>query len=243
MSVLEQMLDDLAARAAADPYYADIALNILRPRAQLSAAAIQTKIDQALAGLVRKGGKCGAAVTFLMPIGDTEKPNVSGPQLRFVYTVRVQEIIEINMGPSGTGKSAEEIALHTLQLFHLCMLNGGNCLYADPSTLTPSLEFDPKLTYDVRLRAQGGLPRVDKCALPIIAPGSGDGSTEITLTCATPGAAIYYTTDGSYPYAGNDEAQLYSAPFALGAFAPCTLRAAAELAGYQQSDVNQAVFT
>ncbi len=233
MSPLERQLLDLQARLEADPYFADIPVFILRPRAQEGAAQIQTRIDQALTGLVKKAGKAGAAVTLLMPTGDTDKPNVPGPQLRFTYTARVQEIIAINFGPQGTQKSAEEIALAVLQLCHLCQFNGANVLYADPATLTPSLDADPKLTYDVRFLAQGGLPKPLKVALPIITV-VGDTAT---VACATAGAAIYTTTDDSYPSPLNPAASLYAAPLVPG---PCTVRACAFLAGYQQSDVHQA---
>jgi len=40
------------------------------------------------------------------------------------------------------------------------------------------------------------------------------GSTAI-LTCPTAGALIYYTLNGTYPYAGNSTAFLYSAPFTV----------------------------
>jgi len=233
MSPLERQLLDLQARLEADPYFVDIPVFVLRPRAQEGAAQIQTRIDQALSGLTKKGGKTGAAVTLLMPTGDTDKPNVPGPQLRFVYTARVQEIIAVNFGPQGTQKSAEEIALAVLQLCHLCQLNGANVLFADPATLTPSLDADPKLTYDVRLAAQGGLPKPAKVALPIISVSAGTA----TVTCGTAGAAIYTTTDDSYPSPLNPAASLYTAPFVPG---PCTVRATAFLAPLQQSDCHQA---
>jgi hypothetical protein len=250
MSPLERTLYDLLARANADPFYTTIPLFVLRPRYEddgtvkdsASFEAIQTRINQASSCLQLKAGKGGAAVTFLMPTGDTDKPNISGPQMKFTYTARVQEHPVLNWGARGTQISAEEIALHTLQLFHLCMLNGRNCLAADPQTLTPA-EKDGLLVYDVRLLQQGGLTPPGKCALPIIAPRIGTGATEITITCATAGAAIYYTTDGSYPFAENDEATLYNAPFALGAAAPCTLRVAAQKAGLQQSDVAEGYYT
>src|SRR4051812_17184178 len=117
MSPLERTLYDLAARAAADPFYATISLFVLRPRyendgtvkALASFEGIQTSINQALNCLVLKAGKGGASVTFLMPTGDTDKPNISGPQMKFVYTARVQEHPILNWGSKGTLLSAEEI--------------------------------------------------------------------------------------------------------------------------------------
>ena len=240
--LLQNMLWDLYGRAAADPYFADIGLYVMRPsRTEESFAVIQTRVDEAINCLRLKNGKGGAAVTFLMPIGDTEKPNVDGPQMRFVFTARVQEHPILNWGPKGTKKSAEQIAIHVARLYHLCMLNGRNCLAADPATLTPSEQFSPKVTYDVRLFAQGNLARPQKVAMPLISPRGGAAPLEVTLSCATPGAAIYYTTDGSYPSSVAPTAQLYAAPLTVSK--KTILRAAAELADHQQSDVAQAVFS
>ncbi len=249
MSPLERMMLDMLGRADADPYFDDIGLFILRPRYsesgqsddQQSFAVIQTRIDQLIAGESRKSGHYGAAVTFLMPEGDTTKPNPSGPQMEFVFTARIQEMPIINFGPNGTRKSAEEIALYIVQLFHLAMFNGGNSLYADVATLTPSTDYAPKVTYDVRFRMQGNLRAPVKCAMAIITPNSGASPQTVTLTSATGGAAIYYTIDGSYPSSRGKTAQLYSGPITV-AFA-CTLRAAAELAGSQQSSVSQGIYT
>lgn len=248
MSPLERTLYDLKARAEADPFYVNISLFVLRPRYTAagavadtaSFASIQTSINNALQCLVKKGGKGGAAVTFLMPMGDTDKPNISGPQMKFIYTARVQEHPIINWGPEGVRLSAEEIALHTLQLFHLSSLNGANSLAADASTLTAG-EKDGFITYDVRLFQQGNLPAPAKVALPIISPSSGAVPQSVAITCGTAGAAIYYTLDGSYPSSANPAAELYSAPIAVAAAA--TLRAAAEKSGQQQSNVAQAYFT
>lgn len=249
MDLLNRTLLDLHARADADPYFADVPLFVVRPRLEAdgtpkenaSFATIQTKIDEAIGCTLLKADRGGAAVQFLMPVGDTEKPNVEGPQMRFVYTIRVQENPILNFGPKGTKKTAEEIALKVLQLFHLAMLNGGNCLAADTATLTPSDQFAPKLTYDVRLIQQGNLGRPTKVARPILSATSGAVPQTITVTCATEAARLYYTTDGSYPSSVNLNATAYTVPISL--TAACTLRVAAEKAGQQQSDIAQGIFT
>lgn len=45
------------------------------------------------------------------------------------------------------------------------------------------------------------VPPVEQVALPVLSPDAGPyyQSTGVTITCATPGASIYYTTDGSDP--------------------------------------------
>ena len=71
-------------------------------------------------------------------------------------------------------------------------------------------------------------------ATPVISPvaGSYDNSVEITITCSTSGATIYYTTDGSTPTEASTE---YTAPFTI--IESATVSAKAFKAGWSDSDV------
>ena len=62
--------------------------------------------------------------------------------------------------------------------------------------------------------------------------------TAVTLTCATEGATIYYTTDGSDP---TTSSTAYSAPFAV--TSGTTVKAMAYMDGAQQSGIYTATFT
>lgn len=82
--------------------------------------------------------------------------------------------------------------------------------------------------------------KAEKTAAPVISPNGGtfSGSQTVTITCAAPDAAIYYTTDGSTPTA--DSAK-YSGSFTLTASA--TVKAFAVSADATASDIVTAVFT
>ncbi|GHV72967.1 hypothetical protein AGMMS49940_02690 [Spirochaetia bacterium] len=85
----------------------------------------------------------------------------------------------------------------------------------------------------------GTLPPVT-VAKPTATPNGGniDSSESITLTSATAGAAIYYTTDGTTPTASST---LYTPPFTLSGSGPVTVKAIAELGG-AESAILEVVF-
>ena len=71
-----------------------------------------------------------------------------------------------------------------------------------------------------------------------VASGAVDGGTEVTITCATEGAKIYYTTDGSDPTASSTE---YTA--AISVTAAVTLKAIALKDGMNDSAVASASYS
>ena len=77
-------------------------------------------------------------------------------------------------------------------------------------------------------------------AVPVISPNGGSftDSQKVTITCATEGASIYYTTDGSDP---TTSSTLYSEPVALTAAA--TIKAIAVKNGMADSVTATAAFT
>lgn len=76
--------------------------------------------------------------------------------------------------------------------------------------------------------------------MPIISPNSSFvyEPTQVSITCATEGAGIYYTTDGSEP---TPSSTLYSSPFTVSA--TTTVKAKAFKAGYDASNVATATYT
>ncbi len=226
-SQLERLQRDVAARLEANSFFADIGVFIMRPRDNDGFVQIQGRADQLLAGMVKKAGKAGVAVFVLMPTADATDLDAPGPRLDNTITVRVQELPAINMGPNGTLKSCEEVALQVLQVCHHFNPGKGNVIYAAPDAITPSAVADPKVTIDVKLLQKSGLAYYRKCA-PVTISAVG---LVVTLSCTEVGATILYSIDGSYPTLA------YTAPFTLAAAA--TVRAAAHTADLQQSDLRE----
>lgn len=71
-----------------------------------------------------------------------------------------------------------------------------------------------------------------------VASGAVDSGTEVTITCSTEGAKVYYTTDGSTPTASSTE---YTA--AISVTPPMTLKAIAVKDGMNDSAVASANYT
>ena len=97
------------------------------------------------------------------------------------------------------------------------------------------------VAYEIYVRTQAGasyaVPQLD--APGITATGTSVPQT-IGLSSDQPGAAIYFTLDGSQPAPRGPTAMLYSAPFVVSE--PCLLRARAWLAGYTASDEARMTF-
>ena len=83
---------------------------------------------------------------------------------------------------------------------------------------------------------------VTKNETPIISPSNGNITTtdEISISCATEGASIYYTTDGSTP---SNTSTLYTSPFTLSESESTMVKAIAIKDGLENSEIATATFT
>jgi hypothetical protein len=95
--------------------------------------------------------------------------------------------------------------------------------------IAPAYSISPEATAAITLQA----------ATPVIAPGAGTYTTvqSVTITDSTPGASIYYTTDGSIPTVGST---LYSGPISV--LASETIQAIAAYTGFVYSSIAEAKY-
>jgi hypothetical protein len=243
LSELEQDQADFAARLLASPYFVDIGVYLLRPRANATATQIMQRIESALNCIVKKAGKGGAAVQVLMPLLQGKDPNVSNPSFASSLTVRVQEHPLFNMNATtGTLKSCECIALEVAKLLHHFRTGTGQIwTLAEGGGVVPNLEFDPKVTYDVTLTRLMVVARGPKLAMPTISPAPGFAPQEVTITAPTDAEEVWYSLNGSYPAPDAEGSVLYESPFTV-AEAGALVRAVAYATDYQPSDVRAALF-
>jgi hypothetical protein len=178
-----------------------------------------------------RNGKAGGGIIVGMPLLTVEDPDAPGPELTANLIFTVLEQPDMNT----TGLFSEDVVFLILQILHE-FATAQNCtLYAKGSVVTPNRDFEGIRGYNVRLEARlagGG-------AIPAATPVITFAADTATITCATGGAAIYYTTDGSFPSSANAAAQVYAAPVAVASGA--TVRAAAYANNFNGSNVTQAI--
>jgi hypothetical protein len=233
---LRILQEDCYARLLVEPGLATIAILLQRK------AVTTEEVKRLLSVVNARGGKAGACIIVEMPTIAVPEPNVPGPRGLITQAFTVFEHPTLNATSVGTGMNAEAIAIAVLQLFHHFVDFGvTGAFVASGPAIMPDLSLDGLVGYQVLLQTALGLQKVAKVATPVVTPSSGSHNQQLTLTCATAGAAIWYTVDGSYPASNAPGATRYTAPFSPAA--ACTLRFAAEFSGLQQSDIYQATFT
>lgn len=231
MSPMEVLQREVFQRLDADAYFADIPLTIMLPRSG-ETALLTGRYKQALAGQLVKAGKYGVAVFIELPDA-LVKDETPGPRFDAEVQLTIIERPEVNHLTTGTGKSGNEVAVRIAQHLSLQGVMGLNDdlamgTFTGVKIVNPLETESPQITgvvasIDVQPRP---LSRCGRVALS-------DTALSVTLTTSTSGAAIYYTTDGSFPYNGNGS--LYAAPFAVDS--GTTVRAVAHKTGLSASPV------
>lgn len=200
MITFSQIMDMLVGRTQADTYLSDVF--VIRQ----DKANIEVEIQTSLATLNPGGDKKpGAAIVWMMPEAMDTQPNVSNAPMTLSLECLVLEDPTINRDTAGTGLAADEIARRLRDLFKHFTIAGHlhpiRCakqfIQSGTSELAPvvlTLKFEAE---------EASVESFSRVATPVIVVAA----DEITsITCATAGAAIYYTTDGSYPSNANPNA-------------------------------------
>lgn len=237
-SIIELDQEDIAGRIAADSYF-DGVMQVLLQRRGIT----ENDIAIAISATNSVGGVAGSVVIVMMPSLAGVDPNAPGPRYWVKYGVQVIDWpIVRRQVIGGTQTSAEEIADRLREILHTLNLGRGQVITFDSVIPVPVQEG--QVSYMVYFKRLGSdQPPTDVAAVKIVplsgiigqAPTILPGNQTVTLTCATVGAAIWYSTDGTYPSAVSATSVLYTGPFTVPV--SCTLRAAAQLSGYQQSKV------
>ncbi len=207
---IESVQPDVYYKLLSEPYFQNVAIFRVREK------RLDTEVNQALAGLAGRNGKGGATIEVLMPTLKGAMEETAGPVCTLEQEFVVREQPTVNLGANGTGLTAEQIAVNIAQTFQLYFLGGPmQGFYVAPSFyqyMEGGAEA-PVARVRVTLQATFVLTALARTA----APGASAAGESVTLTDeqAGGGSTIYYTTDGSFPGAGNPKAQVYSGPFTV----------------------------
>lgn len=224
-----QILEHNAARLGVAQYFSDIAI------VPFVADSTQEELEKKLGVAKGRSGKVGACILVMLPSADVSTPNVPGPEFVLKQSFLVLEHPEINNGSIGTKKAAGEIAREIVRHFHHTRTSPlVQTWNAATDAIVADTSFRKLSAYAVTVTALWCQEPPARCVTPSLT-AAGTGPITITATCATSGAALWYTTDGSYPASDNPNATLYAAPVVL--TDGCTFIAAAEKAGLQQSSI------
>lgn len=183
----------------------------VRPRDAGEAAGIQTRLQQVLSGLQGRNGRKGISVIIGMPEIAKVEPNVRALTGAMTLVIEIHENIMINMGAEGTGKGCEDFAYAVAELLNQQPFGYWSAMRVVSILPAPEAVLSQKVVYNVTVKTDLRRALKPKVALPSVVVSG----PLVTVTCATAGAAIYYTTNGSMPGAANATAVVYDAESGL----------------------------
>lgn len=251
MDALEQLQDRITGYLGQVNALRFTPVILARPRrtadgTEITAPQIQQAINDALAGTTMKNGKAGTCISVLMPEENVVNHQDFEGQIATTVSlsVRVVENLAMNTTPGfGTFLSCEVLADTVMMNLH-GLWAGPIFLKSDESRgKYPVLvkDDDNLLVYELLFKGETSrlcAPRVTPVKATIAA---GDLPRNVTLGCATEGAVIWYTLDGSFPAPDNANATQYAGTFAVAEAS--TLSAVAYLGGLSPSNLLHRLIT
>jgi hypothetical protein len=223
-SILTSIQQEVAHCLQADPFFATIPILVEQPR----------DISYELLESIAAAGTYGVV---LVPQALVSAPTAPGPIFDPVeIAVRFRENVPVSNGPH-----ALEVAETALALLHLYRPTTINEVFTAAPKALASVKEPDVVAYEIALRTQAGasyaVPQLD---VPVISSTGDDSPQTVALASSQPGAAIFYTLDGSQPAPRGPTSLLYTGPFVISE--PSLLRTRAWLAGFVASAEARAGF-
>jgi hypothetical protein len=237
LDVIDRLPFELQARLESDPFFADI------PVVVADKGNVKAELERMQAAITEKSGRRGIAVIVLQVVGDDDYPNVTFGPLKLRPAFQVIEHTEWNNDERGTKKSARRVCRRIHQIVKPLALYGIVTQFqADQPAIEPvNLTEVSELLVGMQVNFithEFDVEQLSQVATPGFSPGGGQ---TVAMSCVTPDAAIWYSSDDSFPAPGRPGSTLYTVPVAIPE-AGFTLRAAAYKAetGWIASEVIRA---
>lgn len=239
---LVQLQEDVYGLLMSAPALASV--NIVQERRFL----VQSQVELDAVWSTPRNGRSGNGVLIEMPaLNVTGKNSIFPANLLAVPLVAFQNGDAALTPETGSGLYAEHLAMLLLDLLHHQELKGIGTLYAEEKAVEPARDYEFVNAYRATLFLKTSQTNQTQRCLPVTITNN---AGSITLACATAGAEIYYTTDGSTPVKSdaldpinggsiNPASTRYTGAFA--ANSGDRVRAAAFAFGYNSSSINQEI--
>lgn len=242
MSTQTELIDlqnEIADRLRADAYFADI--NVVTDQEP----DLTALINRSLGLLTPETGKLGACVVVELPYANDANANSPLGPLDELITCLVIEHLALNRDTTnnGSGKHARQIARRIHKVCKLFQPQGvaTPLVPQKPFLVDVSGQFANPVIQAIEARF-GCRESVYSTEQKLSPPTITQGASTITITSSDAGVSIYYSVDGTHPWAGSvnhpSTATLYSVPVA-NPIAGTRVRACAFKTGTVASDVTQ----
>jgi hypothetical protein len=189
----------------------------------------------------QRNGKSGCGILIEEPEVISDSPNVTGPPQSVLLSLVCFQNGDAAFTERGAGLFAAQIEQFVIDALHLQNIGGLGSMQVKGNFSSPARDYPGVNARRLRVSMTPFNTRQSPRTAGIAASVEGG---LCALSCVTPGAAIYYTLDGSFPTDTalaidpvsvtatnpqgvpiNPQAQLYAAPFAV--TSGQTIRAAA----------------
>lgn len=201
--ILDEIQSDTAARLAVTPGLALASIVIDDDK------TLESKVEQLLTKLAGDKSKLGLCIIVMKPEIMEAENNLPGPVFKIKQTVQVIEHPTINLGSKGTHLRCGNAAIRVLRSLHLASI-GSTTLYADKSPAVPLPTREGFISYMVTVFCHPSSFVAEKTGS--INPSWNDGDDTLSLTCATSGSSIFYTSSGKYPHPNGVDSIQYAGP-------------------------------